>query len=118
MTTISACYDAIVIGSGHNGLTAACCLAAAGQQVLVLERQTEFGGATTSQRVFPDHDAWLSRYSYLVSLFPTKLQQLLRLNFRTLQAQHRFVHSMDRPQRTASGTCDFQFRSRAIASVA
>jgi phytoene dehydrogenase-like protein len=85
MTTISACYDAIIIGSGHNGLTAACCLAAAGQQVLVLERQAEFGGATTSQRVFPDHDAWLSRYSYLVSLFPTKLQQLLQLNFRTLQ---------------------------------
>jgi len=85
MTTISACYDAIIIGSGHNGLTAAACLAAAGQQVLVLERQAEFGGATKSQRVFPDHDAWLSRYSYLVSLFPAKLQQLLRLNFRTLQ---------------------------------
>jgi phytoene dehydrogenase-like protein len=85
MTQISSGYDVVIIGSGHNGLTAACCLAGAGQRVLVLERQTEFGGATTSQRVFPDHDAWLSRYSYLVSLFPAQLLERLQLNLRTLQ---------------------------------
>ncbi|MFM7059442.1 MAG: phytoene desaturase family protein [Planctomycetota bacterium] len=85
MVQVSASYDAVIIGSGHNGLTAACCLAAAGQRVLVLERQAEFGGATTSQRVFPDHDAWLSRYSYLVSLYPQRLQQLLQLDFQTLR---------------------------------
>lgn len=85
MARFSASYDAVIIGSGHNGLTAACCLAGAGQRVLVLERLSEFGGATKSQRVFPDHEAWLSRYSYLVSLFPARLQQLLRLDFRTLQ---------------------------------
>src|SRR5204863_3421484 len=31
------------------------------------------GGATTSQRLFPDFDARLSRYAYLVSLLPEKI---------------------------------------------
>ena len=38
------------------------------------------GGATTSQKVFPDYDARLSRYSYLVSLFPEKIARDLGLN--------------------------------------
>ena len=80
-------YDVVIIGSGHNGLTAACCLAAAGRSVLVLEKLGEFGGATTSQKVFADHEAWLSRYSYLVSLFPNRLAERLRLNFSTVRRQ-------------------------------
>jgi phytoene dehydrogenase-like protein len=80
-------YDVVIIGSGHNGLTAACCLAAAGRSVLVLEKLGEFGGATTSQKVFADHEAWLSRYSYLVSLFPNRLAERLQLNFSTVRRQ-------------------------------
>ena len=34
-------YDAIIVGGGHNGLTAAAYLAKAGKSVLVLERRTE-----------------------------------------------------------------------------
>ena len=37
-------YDAIVIGAGHNGLTAAAVLADAGRRVLVLERSGSAGG--------------------------------------------------------------------------
>ena len=43
-------YDAIVIGSGLGGLTAAALYARAGHRVLVLERNGEFGGAATTYR--------------------------------------------------------------------
>ncbi|MEL6108620.1 MAG: NAD(P)/FAD-dependent oxidoreductase [Planctomycetota bacterium] len=76
-------YDAVVVGSGHNGLIAAAYLAKAGQSVLVLEKNATFGGATASQRVFPDYDALLSRYSYLVSLLPEKIIHDLELTFET-----------------------------------
>ena len=77
-------YDAIIIGGGHNGLVAAAYLAKAGKSVLILEREAALGGATVSQRVFPDFDARLSRYSYLVSLLPQKIIDDLGLNFTTL----------------------------------
>jgi phytoene dehydrogenase-like protein len=76
-------YDAVVIGSGHNGLVAAAYLARAGQSVLVLERNDWLGGATASQRVFPDYEAYLSRYSYLVSLLPSVILEELGLAFET-----------------------------------
>lgn len=66
-------YDVVILGAGHNGLVAASYLARAGLSVLVLEKNDYVGGATTSQKAFPDYDAWLSRYSYLVSLFPDKI---------------------------------------------
>ncbi|HEX5632570.1 MAG TPA: NAD(P)/FAD-dependent oxidoreductase, partial [Gemmatimonadales bacterium] len=76
-------YDAVVVGSGHNGLVAATYLARAGQSVLVLERNDWLGGATASQRVFAGHDAYLSRYSYLVSLLPPAIVEELGLDFVT-----------------------------------
>ena len=38
-------YDAIIIGAGHNGLTAALYLARSGWKTLVLERNERIGGA-------------------------------------------------------------------------
>ena len=66
-------YDAVIVGAGHNGLVASCYLAKAGLKVLVLERSDHIGGATFSSRIFPDFDAKISEYSYLVSLFPKKI---------------------------------------------
>jgi len=66
-------YDVVILGAGHNGLVAASYLGRAGLSVLLLEKNDYIGGATTSQKVFPDYEARLSRYSYLVSLFPEKI---------------------------------------------
>lgn len=78
-------YDVIVVGGGHNGLVAASYLAKAGKTVLLLEAQGELGGATTSVKPFPEYDARLSRYSYLVSLLPDPLVADLGINFKTLE---------------------------------
>jgi len=73
-------YDVVILGAGHNGLVAAAYLARAGLSVLLLEKNNYIGGATTSQRIFHDYEAQLSRYSYLVSLFPEELIHDLGLN--------------------------------------
>lgn len=77
-------YDAIVVGGGHNGLVAASYLAKAGQKVVLLEASDSLGGATTSVRPFPDFDARLSRYAYLVSLLPDQIVSDLGINFKTI----------------------------------
>jgi phytoene dehydrogenase-like protein len=69
--------DAIVIGAGHNGLVAAAYLARAGLSVLVLERLGEPGGAAVSASPFSGHADRLSRYSYLVALFPRRIAREL-----------------------------------------
>src|SRR6266404_3969051 len=83
-------YDVVILGAGHNGLVAATYLGRAGLGVLLLEKNDYIGGATTSQKVFPDYDARLSRYSYLVSLFPEKIIRDLGLN---LELRHRATGS-------------------------
>src|SRR5437763_10623728 len=80
MSRIKSKYDVVILGAGHNGLVAASYLGRAGLSVLLLEKNDYIGGATTSQKVFPDYDARLSRYSYLVSLFPEKIIRDLGLN--------------------------------------
>jgi phytoene dehydrogenase-like protein len=73
-------FDAVIVGGGHNALVAATILARAGRSVLVLERRDEVGGAAVSASPFPGVDARLSRYSYLVSLFPAALARSLGLS--------------------------------------
>ncbi len=65
--------DVVIIGGGHNGLTAAAYLAQAGLDVQVLERLDVLGGAAISAEAFAGVDARLSRYSYLVSLLPQRI---------------------------------------------
>jgi phytoene dehydrogenase-like protein len=72
----------VIVGGGHNGLTAACYLAKAGIKVQVLERLPAFGGAAVSEKTFPGVDAKLSRYSYLVSLLPAQIISDLELDIK------------------------------------
>ena len=77
-------YDVVIVGGGHNGLVAATYLARAGKSVRVLEANPEIGGASQSVRTFPEFDANLSRYSYLIALLPDKIINDLGLSFECL----------------------------------
>ena len=74
--------DVVIVGGGHNGLTAAAYLAKAGLRVTVLERLSSFGGAAVSEKPFAGVDAKLSRYSYLVSLLPKQIIDELGLDIK------------------------------------
>jgi phytoene dehydrogenase-like protein len=77
---VTSAYDVVIVGGGHNGLTAAAYLGKAGKRVLVLEKLDHVGGAAVSAQSFEGIDARLSRYSYLVSLLPTRIIRDLGLN--------------------------------------
>ena len=46
-------YDAVIVGGGHNGLTAAGYLAKAGLKTVVLERRPVVGGAVVTEEIQP-----------------------------------------------------------------
>jgi phytoene dehydrogenase-like protein len=73
-------YDVVIVGGGHNALTAAAYLGAAGKRVIVLERLDRVGGAAVSAQAFEGIEAEPSRYSYLVSLLPARIRSDLGLN--------------------------------------
>lgn len=49
-------FDAIIIGSGHNGLVTGCYLAKNGYKVLVLERDKTIGGAVRTETMFQSEE--------------------------------------------------------------
>src|ERR1700720_281999 len=68
-------YDAIVVGAGHNGLTAAAYLARAGLSTLVLERRAIVGGSCVTEEIAPGCRA--STTSYIASMLrPTVIRDL------------------------------------------
>ncbi|MDA0185419.1 NAD(P)/FAD-dependent oxidoreductase [Solirubrobacter phytolaccae] len=75
-------WDAVIVGGGHNGLTAAAYLARAGQQVLVLERRERLGGACTLERPFPDQRYSVSPCAYVVGLLDELVIKELNLRQR------------------------------------
>ena len=80
----------LVVGGGHNGLTAATYLARAGRSVLVLERRAELGGACTVEHPFPDPSYAVSPCAYLLGLLHPVVVDELALPRRGLR-----VHLVD-----------------------
>ena len=78
-------WDAVVVGGGHNGLTAAAYLARAGEKVLVLERRERLGGACTLERPFSDDRYVISPCAYVVGLLDDRVIQELELERRGLR---------------------------------
>lgn len=77
MPTSRSHYDAIVIGAGHNGLTAAAYLAGAGLSTLVLERREIVGGCCVTEEIAPECRA--STTSYIASMLRPEVIRDLEL---------------------------------------
>lgn len=73
----STTYDAVVVGAGHNGLTAAAYLAGAGLSTLVLERREIVGGCCVTEEIAPG--CRVSTTSYIASMLRPEVISDLRL---------------------------------------
>src|SRR5712671_2238159 len=70
-------YDTVIIGAGHNGLTAACYLARAGLSTLVVERRDIVGGCCVTEEIASGCRA--STTSYIASMLRPEVIRDLKL---------------------------------------
>ena len=80
-------YDVVVIGAGHNGLTCAAYLAAAGLTVKVVERRPVVGGAAVTEAFHPGFRNSVAAYT--VSLLNPKVIRDLALEAHGLRIVER-----------------------------
>ncbi|MBW2420766.1 MAG: NAD(P)/FAD-dependent oxidoreductase, partial [Deltaproteobacteria bacterium] len=70
-------YDAIIIGAGHNGLTAAAELAKGGMKVVVLEKTNFPGGMAATKEIFKGYKHSVGAWAFLV--FRQRMIEILEL---------------------------------------
>jgi phytoene dehydrogenase-like protein len=121
-------WDAVVVGGGHNGLTAAAYLADAGRSVLVLERRERLGGACTLERPF-GNGYEVSPCAYVVGLLDRLVIDELELRRRGLEIRiadpelyipfedgRAFVQWLDE-ERTAAAMREVGFEERDVQGL-
>jgi phytoene dehydrogenase-like protein len=86
---MTARYDALIIGGGHNGLVCAFYLARAGMKVRVLERRHVVGGAAVTEEFHPGFRN--STASYTVSLLRPKVIADMKLHERGFRIIERTI---------------------------
>ena len=110
-------WDVIVVGGGHNGLTAAAYLAREGKSVLVLERRERIGGACTLERPFADEPGYIvSPCAYVVGLLDDEVineLELERHGYRVTPADP----SSWSPLADGTAMCEFLDHSRTIGHM-
>src|SRR5690348_4502288 len=71
-------WDVIVVGAGHNGLTAGALLARAGLSTLVVERRDIVGGCCVTEEIAPG--CRVSTTSYIASMLRPEVISELQLS--------------------------------------
>ena len=74
-------FDAVIVGAGHNGLTAAFYLSRAGLKTVVLERRSIVGGCAVTEVIDPKlaPDCYASTAAYIASMLRPEVIRDLRL---------------------------------------
>lgn len=91
-------YDVAIVGGGHNGLAAACYLAAEGRKVIVVEALPKLGGMASSGYLIPEapqhlvHPCALDLMSLRVHPMMPRELQLERHGFRQTEMNPGYVY--------------------------
>lgn len=108
-------YDIIIIGAGHNGLTAAAYLAQAGRSVLVLERREVLGGAAATEEVWPNFH--VNTGAEDAGMFQEAIIKELFLQMNGLETRQSEV-AIFAPQRDAPALTLYRDVERSAAEIA
>ena len=90
--------DVAIVGGGHNGLSAACYLAAAGRKVIVIEALDKVGGMASSGYLIPEapdhlvHPCALDLMSLRVHPMMPQELELERHGFRQIDLTPGYVY--------------------------
>ena len=91
-------FDVAIVGGGHNGLAAACYLAAEGRKVIVVEALAKLGGMASSGYLIPEapqhlvHPCALDLMSLRVHPMMPRELQLERHGFRQTEMNPGYVY--------------------------